>query len=145
MDDLLNEVMPIVVNALIALIPILLAIITRYLIQYLKAQLVIMKKSGSKEDVLLAQAISQMYVRAAEQISEIDTNTEKFNFVSHGIADFLVSNGIELTNKELEALIESSVLSMQAEVGRTGNLLIETGSTETLVSEPIIEQRGMFK
>lgn len=91
---------------IVAVIGLLSAVISAYLVPYIKAK-------TTNEQRMNALMWTQIAVQAAEMIyNQSGMGKEKFDYVKR----FLVEKGFDYDEKEVKALIESAVLKLKTEI-----------------------------
>lgn len=105
----MDEVMLVILEAVVSIIVIL---ISRYAIPYIKALTASEKYAGLMDIVIVA-------VKAAEQtIKESGKGKAKKAQVVAFVSHWLEENGIHISEDELDRLIESAVLNLKLEMER---------------------------
>lgn len=98
------------------------ALITVYLIPYIKSQ----TKTKRQEEVL---SMVEVAVRAAEQT--LNSGKVKKAEVVTFVTSWLDQRGIKITEEQLDKLIESAVYSMNNETGVVINQTVETAAEQS--------------
>lgn len=102
------------VKIAIAVIPILAAIVTRYVVKVLKAKEIELQKAGKEADLALLHTFSELAVMTAEQI--LDGNEAKYGFATKELLRLANEAGIPITYQDSQLLIESTVKSIKGEI-----------------------------
>lgn len=108
---------------LIALIPILFAVLTRYLVKFLNVQMAKLETEGKGTELLILQELASIAVLTAEQVLEI--NEEKFDFAAEHLLNMAFELGVDLSAEQAYMLIESSVVAIRNELPL--ELIVEEG------------------
>ena len=124
MDTFLEAFTDAAIKMLIALIPILLAVLTRYLVLFLNAQMAKLDKEGKETELLILQELTRIAVLAAEQI--LEEGPDKFQFAAENLLAMAWELGIPLGADQAQVLIESSVLAIRSELPL--ELIVEEGA-----------------
>ena len=98
----------------VVLIPIIFAVLTRYLVLYLNKQMINLDRQGKETELIILQEIANIAVLAAEQI--LLTNEDKFNYAAAHLVAMSNELGIPLDIDQAEVLIESSVRLVKNEL-----------------------------
>jgi len=132
MDTLLEVLTEALIKAAIIIIPILLAVLTTYLVKFLQAQMVKLEREGRDLELLLLQEFTQIAVLAAEQLLAHDEeDNERFEFASESLKKLASEAGIPITEDQILLLIEGTVHALQNELPRpTEHYYIEGTSEE---------------
>lgn len=109
----MNEITSIIIKIVIG---VLLALITRYLIPYLKTL-----KDGARWNRLIDMV--QTAVEAAEQ-SIHDKGSIKKEDVTNFITNWLKESGVDVSAEEIDKLIESAVYKMNKRKQKTANTIV---------------------
>lgn len=97
------------VKLLIAIIPILAAIATRALTQYLEVKKKELKHQGRHKELLFLQTATKIAVLAAEQIFADDQQEQKLAYVAKRISEEARDQGIPIGHTQLRLLIEGTL------------------------------------
>lgn len=114
MDTLLDLLTEIAIDMAIIIIPLLLAVLTRYIVRFLNAKMLELEQNGQEFELILLQEFARIAVQAAEQV--LTDNGEKFTYAARQLVAFALSAGILLPEEKALALIESSVLAVKNEL-----------------------------
>ena len=99
----------IIINFLSALITLMIAVITRYLIPWMIAH-----TDSEKTYCLMRWAKEAVY--AAEQVFGSGTGEQKKQYVIKMIKKIAANNGIDITEEEIDLLIEAAVGAINQEI-----------------------------
>ena len=116
MDTLFEVLTEALIRMAIVVIPILLAVLTAYIVKYLQAQMANLERQGKDSELLLLQEFTQIAVLAAEQLLAHDEGNERFKFASEALLKLAFEAGIPLSEEQALLLIEGTVHAIQNEL-----------------------------
>ena len=114
MDTFLEAFTDAAIKMLIAIIPILFAVLTRYLVLYINAQMVKLEQDGKETELIILQELTNIAVLAAEQI--LKEGPDKFNFAAQHLVEMAHELGISISDEQAMIFIESSVIAIRSEL-----------------------------
>jgi hypothetical protein len=113
-DEQIATIIDAIVTLLVATIPIILGVATKYLAGYLKEQQNQLQKQGRHEDLLLLRRIARLAILAAE---EIETEAKaKNHYVQLEIYKAAKSAGIPISQRQVQLLLEGSLREVKLEL-----------------------------
>ena len=114
MDTFLEAFTDAAIKMLIAVIPILFAVLTRYLVLYINAQMAKLEQDGKETELIILQEITSIAVLAAEQM--LEEGPDKFNFAAQHLVEMARELGISISGEQAMIFIESSVQAIRSEL-----------------------------
>lgn len=113
-DALLEVFLSALIKLMVVVVPILLGLLTRALVNYLKEQESKLIKENRLEDLALLQEITAIAIQAAEQL--FTNNEEKMRYACLELIRKANENDIPITQKDAHLLIEGSVKAVKLEL-----------------------------
>ena len=101
---------------ILAIITLLGAIITKYLIPFLKAKYAEQASKMSEDQIGLIRLVASIVVSAAEQLYHSDECTQKKEYAMQKGKEMLAKYGLEIDDELLSTTIEAIVLELHAEL-----------------------------
>ncbi len=114
MDAFLEAFTDAAIKLLIAIVPILFAVLTRYLVKYINAQMVKLEQDGKETELIILQELTRIAVLAAEQM--LEEGPDKFNFAAQHLVEMSQELGIQISGEQALIFIESSVIAIRSEL-----------------------------
>lgn len=96
----------VIFNILMLIISIVSMLVARYLIPWIKSRM-------SHETLDMAKRIAEIAVLAAQQIHWEQSGAERKKYAISYVHDFCSTHGIEISEEQIDALIEAAVKSMK--------------------------------
>jgi hypothetical protein len=114
-DEQLSMLIDAIVTALVALIPIILAIATRSASRYLKAKEAELAKQGRLSDIKLLKSTANLAIMAAEQLYMPDQQRAKQRYVQEKIWRESKAIGLPLSEDQVNLLLEGTLKTLKQE------------------------------
>lgn len=128
LQEIFDVALSALVKMLVIVIPILAAILTRAILQFLKQKEEQMKHHGKHDELALLKRFAGIAISAAEQM--YDTNGMKFNYAAEQLVRLAATAQIPLSHANAQLLIEGSVKAVKEQVMQYDILEVDVDEIE---------------